>query len=384
LLGPVPMLVLSGHTARVDQAQFSPDGQRLLTAGADGTVRLWDVATGTNVYHVTPAGKTSHPAAAFGAFSGDGQKLMTLKVVSDLTPWADATDVVELRDSATGRLLNTISNRSTFRAALSPDGQWVVTLGDSSVRLWDGAGGAKLLDLPGHTFHVVSARFNSTGQWLATGSWDGTARVWETVTGRSLAVLRAPTNVNAVVFTPDGTRLLTVSDSFQDLRLWDWARSPGSSLHAFVGHESFIEDAVFSPDGQWLATGSADGTARIWETATGQCRHVLAGHEGPVRGVNFSPNGRWLVTAGLDRTARIWDVTTGEELCQLGWNHWARACVAFSPDGKHIVTGTHEGEVALYDCEVCGSIEDLKELARRRVPRELTMAERERHLPPLP
>jgi WD40 repeat protein len=72
-----------------------------------------------------------------------------------------------------------------------------------------------------------------------------------------------------------------------------------------------VREVAIAPDGSWLATASADGTARIWDPVTGTQRHTLTGHTDAVREVAIAPDGSWLATASADGTARIWDPVTG-------------------------------------------------------------------------
>jgi WD40 repeat protein len=81
-----------------------------------------------------------------------------------------------------------------------------------------------------------------------------------------------------------------------------------------TGHEAPIRAITFSPDGHWLASGSNDKTARIWDMTVLERRHILQGHEGPVISVSFSPDGTRLATGSTDGTVRIWDVAAGTEL----------------------------------------------------------------------
>jgi WD40 repeat protein len=81
-----------------------------------------------------------------------------------------------------------------------------------------------------------------------------------------------------------------------------------------VGHTSYVEPAVFSPDGKLALTASWDGTVRLWEVSTGKELQVLSGHTWSVNSAVFSPDGKWILTASVDSTARIWEVSTGKEI----------------------------------------------------------------------
>jgi WD40 repeat protein len=130
----------------------------------------------------------------------------------------------------------------------------------------------------------------------------GTARVWDTATGKQIAALPSP--VQSAVFSPNGTRIVTTSRD-STARIWD--ANSGVEIIAIRGHEREANSAVFSPDGSRVVTGSADKTARIWDAVTGKEVSVMRGHESSVISVAFSPDGSRIVTSDFT-TVRIWDV----------------------------------------------------------------------------
>jgi len=104
---------------------------------------------------------------------------------------------------------------------------------------------------------------------------------------------------------------------------------------------------AFSPDGKWLATGSADKTARVIEAATGREVYHLA-HQGWVAEVAFSPDGKWLATGSSDKTARVMEAATGTEVYRLAHQGWV-AEVAFSPDSRWVATRSADYTLRVMD-----------------------------------
>ena len=255
-------------------------------------------------------------------------------------------------------------------AAFSPGGTQIVTASwDDTARVWDTTSGRELATLRGY-----SAAFSPDGMRIVTASWDNTARVWDAVSGRELATLRGHTiRVLSAAFSPDGMRIVTASAD-DTARIWD--ATSGRELATLRGHTSSVGSAAFSPNGTRIATASYDKTARIWDAASGRELAILRGHTDRVGSAAFSPDGMRIVTASWDNTARIWDATSGRELATLRGHTGAVRSAAFSPDGTRIVTASSDGTARIYLVR----IEDLITLARSRLSRELTCQEREKYL----
>ena len=133
-------------------------------------------------------------------------------------------------------------------------------------------------------------------------------------------------------------------------------RAPGVPLgsglkRVLAGHERSVESVVFSPDGTRIVSGSHDSTVRVWEVDTGRELACLRGHAFSVNSVAFSPDGTRLVSGSLDSTVRVWDVDTGRELACLRGHDDSVSCVAFSPDGTRIVSGSNDCTVRVWEVD---------------------------------
>jgi len=195
-----------------------------------------------------------------------------------------------------------------------------------------------------HQKTVNAVAFSPDGSRLATASDDGTARIWDHTSGQELLRVGRKGGPKAfgVAFNPDGDQLATAIS--RTARVCD--ASSGQQLAAVI-HSGFVRGVVFSLDGRRLATASTDTTAGIWDATSGQ-RLAMVTHDGVVRGVVFSPDGRRLATASTDTTARIWDASSGQELAAINHDDWVRG-VVFSPDGRRLATASDDKTARIWD-----------------------------------
>jgi NB-ARC domain/WD domain, G-beta repeat len=255
---PDPALrrVLADHTAPVAAVVVAPDGSWLASGSHDGTVRIWDIATG-------------QIRATLTCYARRGRRSRVLAVaVAPDGSWlaSDSRDgTVRIWDLATGQVQATFTDSDyempVAARAVGRSGSWLAS-GGATGREWIGnvAAGQQRVTFSGHTGRVTEMGPN--GSWLASGGDDGMVRIQDVATGQ------------------------------------EWA--------TFTGHSGRVAAVAAGPDGSWLASGGEDGTIRIWDVATGQGRAVLTGHSGGVAAVAAGPDGSWLASGGEDGTIRIW------------------------------------------------------------------------------
>ena len=343
--------ILQGSGPPIWQASFAPTDDRVVTASEDGTAGLWDAPPPpTTPPNPQPADGhesltlTGHAGGVWSAaFSPDGSKIVTGSYDTEAYIW----------DSHTGDKLMTLDGHLDWitSVAFSFDGSRVVTASqDGTARLWDvtnlptdgktTTNAITVATLSGHEGGVLSAAFSPNAQRIVTASFDGTARVWNTITGRPMATMKGHTDkIWSAAFSPDGKRMVTASQD-DTARLWDAAS--GVQQRELTGHTSWVLYAAFSPDSRRVVTASADDTAKIWDAETGDLLQTLHGHTSGVLMAEFDNTGTRVVTASFDKTARIWDVASGKEIRTLTGHRNGVLSAAFSPDGKKIVTSSYD------------------------------------------
>ncbi len=353
---------------------FSPTGDRIADASADGHARIWDAATGQLLNSFD--GQCG-PLYAI-AFSPDGNYLVSGCDNGSALIW-------DLQTGGMAKAFTAHAGQVDY-VDFSPDGRLLATASqDGTAKIWNFASVTELRTLKGHTGHVIAIDFSPDGRILATASADHTARLWDVASGREIATLRGHSwFVNSVAFSPDGQTLATTG-SDGEIKFWDVSRhTEAGAIHG----DAMSQDTLrFSPDGKSIAVSRSDATLRIYDVGTRTLRDVLRGHtdaEGlafspdgsrlvsasnEVRvwdlmkqpgalvldghkdwawQLAFSPNGRTIASASKDGTARLWNVADGRELATLPHGEWVN-WVTFSPDGVRLATADDDKLVRLWN-----------------------------------
>jgi WD40 repeat protein len=386
---PVPMNVAEpqrslSHPDAVISLSVSDDGSLALTACNDGVVRLWKLDTG-QVLRTLPltAGPMAFAENLRNQMSMNGWDEEQLARKCELT----ATQISTL---LTGRMLPSdehrqqlakaletkpeVFDRVTVSVAIAPDGKRGLTVqpADRIVRVWDLTTGEEMLfpdddGQPAAFLHfrsrrgiLWSAAFSSDGRRIVTAGGD-TAQLWSlddglTMSERESMIFSPNASVAWADISPDGRYVATGSwDS--TARIWDAAsgqaiRKLGESVGEESRHQGRVNCAVFSPDGRWLLTAGDDRTARLWNTQDWSLQQTLSGHRGPVLHVAFSTDSRSIVTSSADHTARTWswDESANRFVARHQLQGHSREIfqAAFSRDGGRVVTGSRDNTAIVW------------------------------------
>jgi WD40 repeat protein len=321
------------HGDEINAAAFSPDGRQVVTAGADGLAKIWDSASGKIVTTLSDLRIKS------ASFSFDNARIVTAGTDRTARVW----------DARTGKILASMAHADeVLSAAFSPDGARVLTTGDTTAVVYDAATSKLIATLVGHQKRVYSAAFSADGARVVTASEDHTAKVWDAQTGTLLHSLDHRGEVISAAFSPDGSQVVTASD---DQTAGLWSARTGTRVASLAGHTGHVHVVGFSPDGTRIVTAGDDRSAKLWDAGTGKLLASLDGHEGAINAAAFSADGTRVATASNDRTTKLWDARTGKLLASFEGHRQRVDSVSFSPDGRQILTASTDGAAKLWNAE---------------------------------
>jgi WD40 repeat protein len=315
----VAIRCFEGFSAWVGSVAFSPKAFHALSGNSDGLVQLWDVGTGDELRELTghtdivrsvsfsPGGR--YAISASGGRWKDGGRIITAGSDYNLRLW----------DLESGKEVWCLGGHTApiYGAAFSPDGKRILSCGvdshfnnwlsgvvDNSIRLWDTKTGKPVRRLKGHTHGVRSVAFSPDGRYAVSGSADKSVRLWDLASGQEVrSFLGHEQDVQSVQVSPDGKYVLSGSCD-RTIRLWHF--ESGKEVQRFSGHDDEVCAVAFCPDGRHVVSGSADDTGRLWAVETGceVCR--LIGHADGVLTVAVCRDGQHVLSGSMDNTMRLW------------------------------------------------------------------------------
>jgi RNA polymerase sigma factor (sigma-70 family) len=302
-------------------AAFSPNGKTLAVAFWDKTIKVWDVASRQELHTIT----SDDHAFICAAFSPDGQTLATGYMIAGGKPFVG----VRLWDLATGQVRRDLRGHTenVYAVAFHPDGKTLLSSSRDGIRFWDVETGLQRRSFPKEGIYFNSASYSPDGKIiaLAGGSQSegyelpGTVRLLDGASGATLGELTGHTSYAYVVaFSPDGKTLAT-SDYRGMVRLWD---VESRRKKAELKHNWPVVSLAFSRDGRVLAAAGgkhdqaslnwivqAPGEVKFWDVRSAKELATMQSDPAPALPVAFSPDGKTLVTGAADGTVKLWDVT---------------------------------------------------------------------------
>jgi WD40 repeat protein/transcriptional regulator with XRE-family HTH domain len=238
--------------------------------------------------------------------------------------------------------------------AFSPDERQLASGStDGSVKLWDVQNGAALWS-GGQANTILCVAFASDGGLLASGGLDAIVRLWDAKLGTPTQEVPHPGPVSALAWSPDG-HLLATGDDAGTIRLWEIAPSrPATCIESLVGHSSWVWGLAFAPHESLLASASWDSSVKLWERGEAgslRLRQTLVGHTQQVQPVAWSPDGGTLASGSFDHTIRLWDAKQSLARAVLQGHRAAVHGLAFTPDSRNLLSGSIDGTMRLWEVE---------------------------------
>jgi WD40 repeat protein/serine/threonine protein kinase len=293
-----PIAEVEAHRGSISGAVYSDDGRRIVTTGADGTMKVWDAEHRGLVRTIE---LDDGPATSLALSGG---RALTGHTNGKVVLW----DIDRAEKIATVQR----NEANIWAVAFTGDPNRFATAShDWKVTLWDARqASAPLQVLDGHENSVQSLAYSPQRLLLASGSADRTVRVWDLDTLTLKRSYSGPRDfVTSVAFSQSGKLLAAGS---LDGRIQIWSVLSQRRLRALSGHRGRVADIAFSPSGDQLASAGEDGTVRLWDLQRGRIVRALTGHVGGATAVAFAPDGQHLASAGVDGRLRLWAIPLGQ------------------------------------------------------------------------
>lgn len=284
---------LIGHEHVVRSLCYSPDGHLLVSASADGVIKIWDL----------------QKLMAIGSLHGHELAVNSLAISPDGTKLVSASSdgTVKLWDLAKeAEIAKLHSYSGTLRAvAFSPNGRLVAVANEDNIDLWDVESRQRLAQFTGHAKLVEDVEFSRDSQLIISAGADETVRFWDPAGKIELEFISSPDHcINVLSSSVDG--ILATGGKDGTIRLWDIASR--SDLAILEGHTQSIRALNFSTRGDYLVSGDWGGVVKLWDTATGIELTSIEAHDGAVMAATFSPDEKQVATAGYDQIIKLWSI----------------------------------------------------------------------------
>ncbi|WP_363331027.1 WD40 repeat domain-containing protein [Desulfonatronospira sp.] len=321
-----PIMTLN-HDEAVNSVIFSPVSERLVTASSDRTAKVWNYAGDVIM-------TLNHDESVQAVnFSDDGEKVTSVSEDGTVRVW----------DSATGDLIATLNHNSTVTSvAFSDDRERVATVSeDDKARVWNAMTGGHVVTL--NHIGVKAIALSTDGHLVATADESSMTKIWRAATGELIATLNHEKDdqypgVTKVAFGDNG-RVATARSN--TVRIWSYT---GRHIATFY-HSNTVGALAFSSDYQRIATSSADGITRIWNTVMGDPITIL-NHDSNLKAAAFSNNYEQVATASWDGTVRVWNLTIND--LPDTFQHRVRAdSITFSADNQQLAIASTPGGIVV-------------------------------------
>lgn len=350
------------HPTGLVSVDIDQRSETLVSSDDENKVRIWDIASRTVVQQFEMSSGDESQRADKVSISPDGKQVIAVN---------RKTGIARLFDSATGNeitfrqpgkrkggLLEPSGGSRTNAVVFAGDRSRIVSVGGDQIRLWgtdpDQPQYRRLqMNFSPHG-GVASANFSTDSKEIVSGSWDGTANIWNAATGavRTKLVGRHAGPVHCAVFSPDPeSKMIATASADRTVVLWN--SQTGKFIKRLVGHKDAINWVSFSPDGRHLLSASNDSSAIVWDLGSGKPMRTID-HDSEVIKAIYSPDGKRIATSTVDNLAFIWSASKvnqsgAQPIMQLAGHTAPVTSIAFSPDGKRAITGSEDFTAKVWD-----------------------------------
>lgn len=262
----------------------------------------------------------------------------------------------------------------SMSVAISPDSKYGLSTG-KSIEIWDLSEGKLINRLTGHEGGIRKVAFSPNGQYIISGGMDKAIRTWDFSSGTEIrqfighrGVVPFGVMVSDVAISPDGSKVLSVSDSDKTIKLWDFKTGNEITTLPVASHvprsaafSPVPRSAVFSRDGKYILTSVftappvSIGGAMLWDAATSKHLksfwHEIAFKPNMINAVDISPDGKYALTGGMTGMIKLWDIASGKEMKAYHAHPglFGVYSASFSPDGKYILSAGGDAIIKLFD-----------------------------------
>jgi WD40 repeat protein len=391
------IVTFAGHKDKVRCLAWSSDGAFIVSAGQEKNIKIWDAKTGKEIKNIVAVGElvSSIALSKDGKHIFSGQlnvpgnppnglfvyETQTGKLVREVRDFTNKIGTLALNndgtilaagdDNGNVRLFSFpsfIENANqpaywtqqdaagaTYHLSFSPDGKTLVRVGPLGVKLYN-------TPVPNAPFQVAQPRitintngprtavYSRDGKTLFTGDFDGNIILWDPENGQRIGEYKKSHNspINQLVFSPGGDRLASCSGDFA-VRLIDFDIVLQS--RDFEGHDAPVWTAAFSPNGTKLLSASADKTVKVWQRDSGKVLFTITDHTAPVTCAQFSTDGKLIASAGGDKIVRIFDAADAKPLRKCEGHTGTITFLDFSADSKRIVSCGADRKIIIWDAD---------------------------------
>ena len=344
---------LDGHADIVECAVFAKNGELVISASRDETIKIWSIKKRKCIKTI----KDHIGTVTSIVVRPQNDFFVTASYEQGISLWdIDSFERIATIEDSSNKGDIDYTRRSI---SISPDGSILASSSHDAIQIWDLKTKKHINTLNGHSNYVTSLFFSPDGQWLTSCSWDDTVRIWNLKEQQdSSPLISYDTEVSFAAFLPSKGEIITTS---WDNKILIWRVSDKKELVSFqLGeHETSINSACLNQNERYLVTASLDGIIKLWDIEN----FVLLGtfNQIPIHGsftgatvinyMDFHPNERFFIFATNDYSIFIWDFTSFFNITFLGSHFGRTSCISCCEHKRLMATGSDDSSIIIWDLE---------------------------------